>query len=433
MTTDSDKAMAIVVSIFPVLLWPVMAFQANVLQTKGIQVLPPVNFTLTVSALAEVLLQWKPNPDQEKNDIVKYDVEIMTPMQQMYDTKKTWSTRTAVLHNGFSARIRTLLHYNNSEIKSNWVTAKLKAPPGAVETSVTNLSCVIYTAINNTASLHCTWLAGKAAPEDTKYFLFYRYNSYTEECQEYSKDKWGRNIGCRFSNTYINRGEIDQVVIIHINGSSKDTAIKPFEELFNTNAIEKVNPPRKVTVSLKQNNLLVKWEMPVSSFLEECFEYELNIYNWKMGYKQILETTLHSFSLTIDDTCRYSIQIRANRQSWCDEGFWSDWTEPLFIGENQPRTPIDSKAYTVLITLIASICSMALLIAIICRKYHLWSRLFPPIPTPQNGFKNLFLNKSYQRAHTHTSETETEVGSCFEDLGSYVEDVYSNVLEDSVI
>uniref|UniRef100_A0A8C3SW08 Interleukin 5 receptor subunit alpha n=1 Tax=Chelydra serpentina TaxID=8475 RepID=A0A8C3SW08_CHESE len=317
-----------------VIKWGVVSCQPPP-QTPRFQVLPPVNFTLTVSALAEVLLQWKPNPDQEKNDIVKYDVEIMTPMQQMYDTKKTWSTRRAVLHNGFSARIRTLLHYNNSEIKSNWVTAKLKAPPGAVETSVTNLSCVIYTAINNTASLHCTWLAGKAAPEDTKYFLFYRYNSYTEECQEYSKDKWGRNIGCRFSNTYINRGEIDQVVIIHINGSSKDTAIKPFEELFNKNAIEKVNPPRKVTVSLKQNNLLVKWEMPVSSFLEECFEYELNIYNWKMGYKQILETTLHSFSLTIDDTCRYSIQIRANRQSWCDEGFWSDWTEPLFIGKNQ--------------------------------------------------------------------------------------------------
>ncbi|EMP34414.1 Interleukin-5 receptor subunit alpha [Chelonia mydas] len=302
-------------------------------QNAILQVLPPVNFTLTVSALAEVLLQWKPNPDQEeKNYTIRYDVEIMTPERDEYDTKKTCSTRVTVLHNGFSARIRTLLLYTNSQIKSNWVTAKLQAPPGAVETSVTNLSCVIYTAINNTASLHCAWLAGKAAPEDTKYFLFYRYNNYTDECQEYSKDKWERNIGCRFSNTYIKTSETDEVIVIHINGSSNGTAIKPFEQIFNQNAIQKVNPPRNVTMSLKQNNLLVKWEMPASSFLKECFKYELNIYNWKMGYKQILETELNSFSLRIDDTCRYSIQIRANHQSWCTEGFWSDWTEPLYIG-----------------------------------------------------------------------------------------------------
>uniref|UniRef100_A0A8C0IWZ1 Interleukin 5 receptor subunit alpha n=1 Tax=Chelonoidis abingdonii TaxID=106734 RepID=A0A8C0IWZ1_CHEAB len=259
----------------------------------SLQILPPVNFTLTVSALAEVLLQWKPNPDQEKNHTVEYNVEIMTPEWEPYETKKTCSTRTAVLHNGFSARIRTLLLYNNLQIESNWVTAKLQAPPGAVDTSVTNLSCVIYTAIDNTASLHCTWLAGKEAPEDTKYFLFYRYNSYTEECQEYSKDKWERNIGCRFSNTYIKTSEIDEVIVIHINGSSKYTAIKPFEQLFNPHAI-------------------------------------------------------------------------------------------------------DSKAYTILIALIVFICSVALLTAIICRKYHLWSRLFPPIPTPHNSLKNLFLNKSYQ-------------------------------------
>nr|XP_005288585.1 interleukin-5 receptor subunit alpha [Chrysemys picta bellii]XP_005288586.1 interleukin-5 receptor subunit alpha [Chrysemys picta bellii]XP_042705844.1 interleukin-5 receptor subunit alpha [Chrysemys picta bellii] len=423
--------MAIVVSIFPVLLWRMMAFQTNLLQAKGIQVLPPVNFTVTVSALAEVLLQWKPNPDQEKNDTVKYEVDIMTPTLDPFNTKKTCSTRTVVLHNGFSARIRTLLPYNNSQMESNWVTAKLQAPPGAVETSVTNLSCVIYMAINNTASLHCNWLAGKEAPEDTKYFLFYRYNSYTEECQEYSKDNWKRNIGCRFSNTYIKTSEIDEVVVVHINGSSKYTAIKPFEQLFNPNAIEKVNPPRNVTVSLKQNNLLVMWEMPDSFFIKECFEYEFNIYNWKTGYKKTWETKLNSFSLRIDDTCRYSIKIRANHQSWCSEGIWSEWTESVYTGENQPRTSLDSKAYMVLIALIVFVCAMSLLIAIICRKYHLWSRLFPPIPTPQNSIKNLFLNKSYQRARTFTSETETEIGSCFEDLGSYVEDLSSDVLEDS--
>lgn len=45
-----------------------------------VQVLPPVNFTLTVSALAQVLLQWEPNPAQEQNNsTIRYDVKILSP------------------------------------------------------------------------------------------------------------------------------------------------------------------------------------------------------------------------------------------------------------------------------------------------------------------------------------------------------------------
>uniref|UniRef100_K7GGQ4 Interleukin 5 receptor subunit alpha n=1 Tax=Pelodiscus sinensis TaxID=13735 RepID=K7GGQ4_PELSI len=398
--------MAIVLSIFPILLWTAMASQTNLLEAKGIQVLPPVNFTLTVSALAEVLLQWKPNPGQEqKNCHVSYDVEILTPESEKYTTNSTHSTRTVVLHNGFSARLQTQLLCNNSKIESNWVTAELQPPsvtPGwfllqlkyrDAKTFKNYLILESYKIIiNNTASLHCTWLAGQAAPKDTKYFLFYRYNGYTEECQEYNKDKWGRNIGCQISHTYIKTSGFDQV-IIHINGSSKYTAIKPYEQLFDQKAIEKVNPPRNVTVVLKQNNCLVKWKNPASSLFEQCFEYELNIYNCKRDdQQQILKTKLNSFSLTIDDTCRNSIQIRANLQSWCGKGFWSDWTEPLYI-ESNVHLPLTS---IVLTALLVFICSMALLIAIICRKCHLWRRLFPPIPTPKNSLKNLFLNNNYQ-------------------------------------
>lgn len=48
-----------------------------------VQVFPPVNFTLTVSALARVLLRWKPNPNQEqKNYTIRYDVKILAPVSE---------------------------------------------------------------------------------------------------------------------------------------------------------------------------------------------------------------------------------------------------------------------------------------------------------------------------------------------------------------
>ncbi|NXQ20704.1 IL5RA protein, partial [Peucedramus taeniatus] len=253
-----------------------------------VQVLPPVNFTLTVSALAQVLLHWEPNPAQEQNNsTIRYDVKILSPVPEEYDTKRTHSVRTAALHNGFSARVRTLLLLEDLQMSSDWVEGNLPPLPGAAETSVTNLSCVTHVTIPGNVSLRCTWLPGQGAPEDTKYFLFYRYETHTEECPTYTKDKWSRNIECRFSSTQIKPGEIDNLIVIHINGSSKRAAIKPFQQLFNQNAIEKVNIPRNISISLEQNDLLAMWEKPISPFHEECFEYEFCLINLKSGNKQV--------------------------------------------------------------------------------------------------------------------------------------------------
>lgn len=58
----------------------------------AVQVLPPVNFTLTVSALAQVLLHWEPNPAQEQNNCtVRYDVEILSPVPEEVREKKNKS------------------------------------------------------------------------------------------------------------------------------------------------------------------------------------------------------------------------------------------------------------------------------------------------------------------------------------------------------
>lgn len=52
-------------------------------------VLPPVNFTLRVSALAQVLLQWEPNPAQEQNhSTIRYDVKILSPVPEEVREKK---------------------------------------------------------------------------------------------------------------------------------------------------------------------------------------------------------------------------------------------------------------------------------------------------------------------------------------------------------
>ncbi|KFO88884.1 Interleukin-5 receptor subunit alpha, partial [Buceros rhinoceros silvestris] len=324
-----------------ILLWTMNLVQPNAPQAAAVEVFPPVSFTLTVSALAQVLLHWKPNPNQEqKNYTVRYDVKILSPVPEEYDTKKTHSVQTAALHNGFSARVRTLLLHNDLQMTSDWVKGELPPLPGAPETSARNLSCVTQITISRTVSLHCTWLPGQGAPEDTEYFLFYRYETYTEECQDYTKDEWNRKTECRFSVTHIDPEGVDNLIVIHINGSSKYAAIKPFQQLFNQNAIEKVNVPRNVTVFLEQNDLLATWEKPVSSFRKECFEYEFSLVNLKSGNKQVLKIFSNDFRLRVDVTSRYSVQIRANHHICLTRGFWSDWSEVIYVGQNKVDYPV---------------------------------------------------------------------------------------------
>ncbi|NWW73680.1 IL5RA protein, partial [Climacteris rufus] len=330
-----------------------------------VQVFPPVNFTLTVSALAQVLLHWKPNPDQEQsNYTIRYDVKILSPVPEEFDTRSTRSVRTAVLHDGFSACVRTLLLQEGLQMSSDWVKGRLPPLPGAPETSITNLSCVTHITISGNVSLHCTWLPGQGAPEDTKYFLFYRYETYTEECHSYTRDKWNRNTECRFSRTHIDPGKVDNLIVIHINGSSKRAAIKPFQQLFNQNAIEKVNIPRNISVSLEQNDLLATWEKPISPFPKECFEYEFYFVNLKSGNKQILKISSNSFRLRLDGSSRYSLRVRAKHLHFCSaSGFWSDWSQVLYVGQNK----LDNSVAWILTLLCVSTSCTFLLVAIICK------------------------------------------------------------------
>ncbi|KAM5315051.1 interleukin-5 receptor subunit alpha isoform 3-T3 [Glossophaga mutica] len=52
--------------------------------------LPPVNFTIKVTSLAQVLLSWKPNPDQERRGAqLGYHLRIHAPQDDDYELKHT--------------------------------------------------------------------------------------------------------------------------------------------------------------------------------------------------------------------------------------------------------------------------------------------------------------------------------------------------------
>ncbi|KAG5197570.1 hypothetical protein MG293_017505 [Ovis ammon polii] len=301
--------------------------------------LPPVNFTIKAVNLAQVLLRWEPNPDQEQSNVqLGYHVKINAPQEEEYETRNTERSLVTILHKGFSASVQTVPWSDHSLQASSWVSAELKAPPGSPGTEIVNLTCTTNTKADNythfqpyQVSLHCTWLVGKDAPDDTQYFLYYRYRSRIEECQEYSKDVLQRNVACWFPRTFINSKGRDSLAV-YVNGSSKEAAIKPFDQLFALHAIDRVNPPANVTAELKGTCLSIHWEKPVSAFPSHCFDYEVKIYNAKKGYFQTEKMTTNTLITIIDDVSKYYIQVRAAVSSVCRAtGLWSEWSQPIYV------------------------------------------------------------------------------------------------------
>uniref|UniRef100_A0A8C0W6H8 Fibronectin type-III domain-containing protein n=2 Tax=Castor canadensis TaxID=51338 RepID=A0A8C0W6H8_CASCN len=392
--------------------------------------LPPVNFTIKVTGLAQVLLSWSPNPHQEQWNVnIEYRVKINVPQEEEYETRKTESKYVSPLHQGFSASVQSILPRDGSFLtssSSSWVSAELQAPPGSPGTSIVNLTCTTNTAIDNythlrlyQVSLRCTWLAGKDAPEDTQYFLYYRYGSQTEECQAYSKDALNRNTACWFPRTFI-KSKGHEWLVVHINGSSKHAAIQPYDQLFVPYTIDQANPPMNVTAELEGTRLYIHWEKPVSPFPTQCFDYEVKIYNAMNGYFQVEKVSTNKFISTIDDVSNYSIQVKAAVNFGCREnGLWSEWSQPIYVGKDEQK----HLAEWLLIVLTAAICFLLLILSFACRMCHLWTKLFPPVPEPKNNLKDLFVTTNYEK--TGSGETETEVIS-------YVDEPGLEVLENSV-
>ncbi|XP_006868741.1 PREDICTED: interleukin-5 receptor subunit alpha [Chrysochloris asiatica] len=401
--------------------------QADLIPDTKSLLLPPANFTIKIIGLAQVLLRWEPDPQQElRNAVLGYAVRINTPQEDDYETRDTERRCVTILHKGFSASVQTIFWNEHSLPASSWVTAELKDPPGSPGTSIVNLTCTTNTVIDKytllrpyQVSLHCTWLVGQEAPEDTQYFFYYRYGPWTEECQEYSKDTLKRNIACWFPRTVINSKGRDRLAV-YINGSSRHAIIKPYDQLFDLHAIDQVNPPMNITAEIDGVHLSIQWEKPVSFFPIHCFQYEVKIQSTRNNYVQIEKTTTNAFTSVIDAISKYSVQVRATVESVCRaEGRWSEWTQPIYVG-NDEQTP--SREW-LLIILPVAIFFILLMISLICRICHLWAKLFPPVPAPKNNIQDLFVSTMHEKF----SSNETEI-----EVINYVDEHGLEILEDSV-
>ncbi|KAM9171013.1 granulocyte-macrophage colony-stimulating factor receptor subunit alpha-like isoform 2-T4 [Pangshura tecta] len=255
-------------------------------------------------------------------------------------------------------------------------------PQGMNGTSVENFSCVIY----NISFMNCTWKAGRNAPEDAQYFLFWQYSKeeQEQECPHYIRDALGRHIACSFQDVK----DIKKRVYFLVNGSSNESEIQFYDEYIMLYKIEKLTPPLNITVNCSEDRAecIVRWKWPQLSHLEgnedSCFEYQIDIRNKKT---KVTEPSYKFEDYNVRK--EYTLQIRAKGDMCLVSDNWGEWSEPIEFGN---RDDADLTYKTVLLLIALGTILVALVIFFLCKRYCSLKKMFSPVPQPKNKFGEIF-------------------------------------------
>ncbi|XP_071603181.1 granulocyte-macrophage colony-stimulating factor receptor subunit alpha-like isoform X1 [Heliangelus exortis] len=286
------------------------------------------------------------------------------------------------LHNGASFSVTTL------NMNGTYSSICRSIPQGMNGSAIENFSCVIF----NVSLMNCTWQAGRDAPADTQYFLYWKNSRYDDaaECESYIKDENGRNLGCRFQNVKI---EIEKAYFL-VNGSSKDSVIQFYDKYIQLYKIEKLMPPSNITVSCDEikTDCLIQWQQPQISHSgkDKCFKYGINIKykdnpEGKAQYTSIQDGgNKHTFQRS-NTRKKYLLQMRTGGSTCLVNSAWGEWSEPLEFGNEE----IISSSVWILLVVTAVTLLVAIITILFCKRTGFWKAAFLQIPEPKNAFHGL--------------------------------------------
>ncbi|XP_030333158.1 granulocyte-macrophage colony-stimulating factor receptor subunit alpha-like [Strigops habroptila] len=254
--------------------------------------------------------------------------------------------------------------------------------------AIENFSCVIY----NISLMNCTWQAGKDAPGDTQYFLYWQNSIYEDamECELYIKDENGRNMGCRFQNVRI---ETEKAYFL-VNGSRKDSLIQFYDAYIQLYKIEKLMPPANITVNCDEikNNCIIQWQRPQISHSnkDKCFKYEIDIKYKASPEEKTIYTSIqeggynHTFQ-RYNTRKKCLLKMRAAGSVCFVSPAWGEWSAPVEFGNEE----IISSSVWILLVVAVGTFLVAIVTILFCKRTGRWKAAFPQVPEPKNAFCGL--------------------------------------------
>ncbi|XP_027757936.1 interleukin-5 receptor subunit alpha-like [Empidonax traillii] len=340
---------------------------------------------------SRVILSWNNNLSKEETEkyIVKYILSYRffnTTQERKERLQEKKKIIPLELHSGFKAKVKTQVFAKETEdlIKeSDWSEFTYKAPAVYIQ----NLSCIIY----NISFFNCTWDIKAEVPEDIQIFSSYRHAGKLFECQQYIKNERKKNIGCHMKEIYFqpSRKINLNITVRDFRNNSRELS---YYKAFTPQAIEKLNPPINVSVSLENRSIKIHWKPPptIGSANNKCFLYQVKITDLK-----IVNVTEENYKYPFHKPAKKcAAQVRAKKEICIRNKIWSEWSEPVFIHGD--------KTVDVLLLSLTLFCLLIFLGGLLmcaCRRYRCLEVIAMPVPHPSDNIKTWLTDETHHQQH----------------------------------
>ncbi|KAK7940178.1 hypothetical protein WMY93_003504 [Mugilogobius chulae] len=233
--------------------------------------------------------------------------------------------------------------------------------------------------------LTCFWEKDKKASSVDQYSFLYKYqNERSSKCPLKTLHLTsGRKLYVCHLNQTLMFEQMD--IQVNYNGST----IHNRSLLIDRNFL--LDPPTNLTVrnTAQPGQVDVSWVPPRLKYMDDSMMYEI-IYTPMDGHIGQVEVAHASSELVLRDlepATTYKIQVRVKMDDVSYSGYWSAWSDPVFI--EMPPADLDPLiiSLSVIISFIFLVLSLTMLVS---HRRYLMKKVWPIIPTPENKFQGLF-------------------------------------------
>ncbi|XP_054624604.1 interleukin-5 receptor subunit alpha-like isoform X2 [Dunckerocampus dactyliophorus] len=208
-------------------------------------------------------------------------------------------------------------------------------------------------------------------------------------------------------------------VILHFNVSLQHTWAV-YSYVYDTEMMEVLPPPGNISASVRDEGLVVTWQVPCSRayYNPSCFEYQLEVGDEEKP--KVLSSQLSYTIPNVDPSSTYGVRVRARKMFAClGSPQWSHWSNTVMIEQSCETINI-----TVIVLITLGIPMILLALLLFFRHQRLAEVLYPTIPRPPLKYKH-FLEEinSFNFYHpapsvkceeiTLVEETEPKPGKTF--------------------
>uniref|UniRef100_A0A3Q0RYI8 Erythropoietin receptor n=1 Tax=Amphilophus citrinellus TaxID=61819 RepID=A0A3Q0RYI8_AMPCI len=152
-----------------------------------------------------------------------------------------------------------------------------------------------------------------------------------------------------------------------------------------------LDPPANVTVSStgQQGQLNVSWVPPPLKYMDDSMIYEVfyALDDSHFGQVEVARACSEYILRGLQSGRRYKVQVRVKLDGVSYNGYWSAWSDPVFM----ETLPAEFDPLIISLTLIISFIFIVLCLAMLLSHHRfLIKKIWPVIPTPDSKFQGLF-------------------------------------------